>query len=255
MRDGTATGRASLSVVLPAYRERDVIAATLATLRTGLSTVASGDDLELIVVDDGSDDATAARAGAAGADRVIVFDRNRGKGAAVRAGMLAATGDAVVFTDADLQYPPDRIVAVLGRLDGVTGAVVAKRIRAGDAPLRRLGTRVVSRLAEMLVLRDTAVDRRHLGDTQCGLKAFRRDVAQEVFGRCRVDRFGFDVEVLLLLSLLDVPTAVVTVEAVAAPRRSTVRVMRDGVGILRDLLRIRARLRRGDYATAAGADD
>ena len=79
----------------------------------------------MIVVDDGSEDATAARAGAAGADRVIVFDRNRGKGAAVRAGMLAATGDAVVFTDADLQYPPDRIVAVLGRLDGVTGAVVA----------------------------------------------------------------------------------------------------------------------------------
>ena len=67
-------------------------------------------------------------------------------------------------------------------------------------------------------------------------------MAQEVFGRCRVDRFGFDVEVLLLLSLLDVPTAVVTVEAVAAPRRSTVRVMRDGVGILRDLLGIRARV-------------
>ena len=255
MRDGTAIGRAGVSVVLPAYRERDVIAATLATLRAGLSTVASGDDLELIVVDDGSDDATAARAGAAGADRVIVFDENRGKGAAVRAGMLAATGDAVVFTDADLQYPPDRIVAVLGRLDGVTGAVVARRIRGGDALLRRLGTRAVSRLAEMLVLRGTAVDRRHLGDTQCGLKAFRRDVAQEVFGRCRVDRFGFDVEVLLLLSLLEVPTAVVTVEAVAAPRGSTVRVMRDGVGILRDLLGIRARLRRGDYATAAGADD
>ena len=255
MRDGTAPRRVNLSVVLPAYREQDVIAATLAALRAGLSGVASGDDLELIVVDDGSDDATAARAGAAGADRVIVLDANRGKGAAVRAGMLAAAGEAVVFTDADLQYPPDRIVAVLGRLRGEVGAVVAKRGRTGGALLRRLGTRVVSRLAELLVLRDIAVDRRHLGDTQCGLKAFRRDVAQEVFGRCKVDRFGFDVEVLLLLSLLEVPTAVVTVEATSTPRRSSVRVIRDGTGILRDLLGIRARLRRGGYDVAAGSDD
>ncbi len=244
-----------LSVVLPAYREQDVIATTLGVLRDGLSVVASGDDLELIVVDDGSDDATAARAGAAGADRVIVLDENCGKGAAVRAGVLAATGDAVVFTDADLQYPPDRIVAVLDRLGGEVGAVLAERGRTADGLLRRLGTRVVSRLAVLLALRGTAFDQHRLGDTQCGLKAFRREVAHEVFGRCRVDRFGFDVEVLLLLSLLGVPTAVQTVEATATPRRSTVRVIRDGLGVLRDLLGIRRRYRRGDYDVRAGTDD
>ncbi len=251
MRDGPEPRRVSLSVVLPAYREQDVIAATLAALRDGLSAVAPGDDLELIVVDDGSGDATVARARAAGADRVIVLDENRGKGAAVRAGVLAATGQAVVFTDADLQYPPDRIVAVLGRLGGEVGAVLAMRGRTGDALLRRLGTRVVSRLASLLVLRGVAASEQRLGDTQCGLKAFRHDVAQQVFGRCRVDRFGFDVEVLLLLSLLGVPTAVETVEAAAGTRRSSVRVIRDGVGILRDLLGIRRRFRRGDYASVA----
>ena len=172
----------------------------------------------------------------------------------MRAGVLAARGDAVVFTDADLQYPPDRIVAVLGRLTGDVGAVVAERARAGDGPVRRLGTRVVSRLATLVVLRGAVAGRPRAIDTQCGLKAFRRDVAREVFGRCRVDRFGFDVEVLLVLSLLGVPTAVETVEAVAAPRRSTVRVIRDGVGIVRDLLGIRRRLRRGDYGAPAGAD-
>ncbi|MCE2524746.1 MAG: glycosyltransferase family 2 protein [Acidimicrobiia bacterium] len=254
MSDRKEPRRPRLSVVLPAYREQDVIGATLATLRDGLSSVASGEDLELIVVDDGSGDATAARASAAGADRVIVFDANRGKGAAVRAGALAATGDAVVFTDADLQYPPDRIVAVLDHLGDAAGAVRAERSRTGDALLRRLGTRVVSRLAALLVLRGGAFDQQRLRDTQCGLKAFRRDVAHAVFGRCRVDRFGFDVEVLLLLSLLGIPTAVETVEAAAGTRRSTVRVVRDGVGILRDLLGIRRRYRRGDYSSVA-ADD
>lgn len=242
-----------LSVVLPAFREAGVIGSTLAVLREGLAGVAAGDALEIIVVDDGSDDATVEVASAA-ADRVIALDRNHGKGAAVRAGMLAAVGDAVVFTDADLQYPPDRIAAVLARLDGEVGAVLARRGRSEQTPLRRLGTLAVSRLARALVLGGTAAC--DLGvDTQCGLKAFRRDVAREVFHRCRVDRFGFDVEVLLLLSLLGVPVAVETVESVPAPRRSRVRVLRDGAEILWDLLCIRRRLRNGEYDLPTGDHD
>ena len=243
-----------LSVVLPAFGEAGVIGDTVAALRAGLSAVVPGDALELIVVDDGSGDATVECARAAGADRVVALGRNRGKGAAVRAGMLVASGEVVVFTDADLQYPPDRIVAVLDRLGGEVGAVLAERGRVADGLLRRLGTLVVSRLAAFLVLRGEAFDQHRLGDTQCGLKAFRRDVAREVFGRCRVDRFGFDVEVLLLLSLLGIPTAVETVEATSGTRRSTVRVVRDGVGILRDLVRIRRRYRRGDYCSVAPDD-
>lgn len=249
-----APGGVRLSVVVPAFREAAVIAETLAALRAGLAGVAPAGALELIVVDDGSDDATAEGARAGGADRVIALGRNFGKGAAVRAGMLAAIGDAVVFTDADLQYPPDRIVALLSRLDGEVGAVVARRGRSGETPLRRLGTYTVSRLARTLVLRGAAAGGDLGTDTQCGLKAFRRDVAREVFGRCRVDRFGFDVEVLLLLSLLGVPLAVQTVEAIPAPRRSSVRVLRDGAAIVRDLLRIRRWLRRGAYDLAAGSD-
>lgn len=251
---GGTQGGVRLSVVLPAFREAGVIGDTLAALRDGLSGVAPGDVLELIVVDDGSDDATVERARAAGADQVIELGGNRGKGAAVRTGMLAAAGEVVVFTDADLQYPPDRIVAVLARLEGDTGAVIARRERSGEAPLRRLGTYTVSHLARILVL-NRAGAAKHVGaDTQCGLKAFRRPVAQEVFGRCRVDRFGFDVEVLLLLALLGVPVAVESVAATAAPRRSSVRVLRDGAAILRDLLRIRRWLRRGSYGSASGSD-
>lgn len=247
-----------LSVVLPAFREAGVIGNTLTTLRAGLSAVAEGNALELIVVDDGSDDETGEAARAAGADRVVSLDRNRGKGAAVRAGMLAAAGAAVVFTDADLQYPPDRVLAVLARLNGEVGAVVARRERSGETPLRRLGTTIVSRLARTLVL-GAAASGSDLGadpgaDTQCGLKAFRRDVARDVFGRCRVDRFGFDVEVLLLLLLLGVPVAVEPVQPRPASRRSSVRVLRDGTAILRDLLRIRRWLRRGFYDLRAAED-
>lgn len=254
MSDDPAPGRVSLSVIVPAYREQEIITSTLTALREGLADVATGDALELIVVDDGSDDATAARAAAAGADRVISFEHNRGKGAAVRAGVLAATGDVVAFTDADLQYPPDRLLAVLRRLDDRAGAALGDRGLSGAGPLRRTGTRAVSRLARLLVFRDVDSAREGLTDTQCGLKAFRRDVARDVFGRCRVDRFGFDVEVVLLLSLLGITTAVETVEAAAGTRRSTVRVVRDGVGIVRDLLGIRRRLRRGDYDAAGGSD-
>ena len=251
--DGPTALSVRLSVVLPAFGEATVIGDTLAALRTGLSGVAPGDALELIVVDDGSDDATVEAARAAGADQVIALGRNRGKGAAVRAGMLAAVGDVVVFTDADLQYPPDRIVSVLACLDGETGAVVARRGRSGEIPLRRFGTFAVSRLARALVLNGVATGEDLGADTQCGLKAFRRDVARDIFSRCRVDRFGFDVEVLLLLALREVSVAVVAVEATSASRRSTVRVLRDGAAILRDLLRIRRWLRRGVYDVAADA--
>jgi dolichyl-phosphate beta-glucosyltransferase len=254
MTGSASPGGVSLSVIVPAYREQDVIASTLAALRTGLEGVASGDALELIVVDDGSDDATSVRAWPAGADRVITFERNRGKGAAVRAGVLAASGAVIAFIDADLQYPPDRLVAILGRLDERTGAVVGNRGLSGERLARRMGTRVVSQLARRLVLADAGLARDCLEDTQCGLKAFRRDVARDVFSRCRVDRFGFDVEILLLLSLLKVATAVEPVEAIATPRRSSVRMLRDGAGIVRDLLRIRSWHRRGGYAVGMSPD-
>ena len=237
----------ALSVVIPAYKEATVLGRTLAELRSGLASAAPGDALELIVVDDGSDDATAARAQEAGADRVIVLGSNRGKGAAVRAGVLAAAGEVVAFTDADLQYPPDRLLAVLGRLEGSTGAALGGRGHSGERLARRLGTRAMSLAARLVVFRGVVVDRRLLADTQCGLKVFRRDVAREVFGRCHINRFGFDVEVLLLLSLLGVPTAVEGVEATSTQRRSRVHLLRDGAAILRDLLRIRRRLRRGAY--------
>ncbi|MEZ5349561.1 MAG: glycosyltransferase [Microthrixaceae bacterium] len=226
-----------LSVVIPAYREADWIATTVERVRAELAGVAESGGLEVIVVDDGSPDGTAERAEEAGADVVLRQEVNRGKGAAVRAGMLVASGRTVAFTDADLSYAPAQIERLLQEVESGWDVVVGSRrhtntltvVRAGR--LREFGGRVINLFTGVVLLG------RYL-DTQCGLKAFRSDVARLLFGHAVIDGFAFDVEVLHLveryrLTLTEVPVEVENSE------RSTVNVARDAVRLLVDLLRIR----------------
>ncbi|TML17883.1 MAG: glycosyltransferase family 2 protein, partial [Actinobacteria bacterium] len=113
-----AEGAARLSVVVPAYREQGRIGPTIGRLRHDLAAIHDDGGVEIVVVDDGSGDETAAQARAAGADLVLVQPKNRGKGAAVRAGVLATTGRTVVFTDADLAYAPVQIISLLSKIEG-----------------------------------------------------------------------------------------------------------------------------------------
>ena len=216
-----------LSVVVPAYREADRIGATVRRLRDELAEVAGDGGLEIVVVDDGSDDATADAALAAGADQVVVQPRNRGKGAAVRAGVLAARGRTVAFTDADLAYAPDQVLRVLAAVEDGLGRRRRRPAppRHADARARRRGcgrwgSRAINWLGYAVLLGSYR-------DTQCGLKAFRSDVARFVFARTRVDGFAFDVEVLHLveryqLSLVEVPGRggqLVALDRARRPRR------------------------------------
>ena len=155
--------------------------------------------LEVVVVDDGSTDGTADAALDAGADQVVVLPENRGKGAAIRAGVAAARGRTIAFTDADLAYSPDQLLRVhrrgrgrVGRGRRATGATPTPTRVQGAGALRDLGSRAVNLLAMGVLLS-------HPHDTQCGLKAFRSDVAKTVFALGRVDRFAFDIEVLHLV--------------------------------------------------------
>jgi dolichyl-phosphate beta-glucosyltransferase len=236
-------GGARLSVIVPAFREPQ-IGDTVKRIRTDLAVVDAAGGLEIIVVDDGSGDDTATRALAAGAD-VISLPENRGKGAAVRTSMLAASGRVLCFTDADLAYSPDQIVALLHHVED--GWDVAIGNRDHDAARAAVDTTLLRRLGHrgIALLTRTVLVGRH-ADTQCGIKAFRRDVAHHLFGMTRVDRFAFDIELIHLVercgySLVDVP---VTVEN---HDRSTVRVARDTVRLLRDLARIRHASRTGRY--------
>lgn len=240
-----APGRARLSVVVPAYREADRIGATVARIRSELAAVAPGAELEVVVVDDGSGDGTAAAAEEAGADQVVVLPANRGKGAAVRAGVLAAGGRTIAFTDADLSYPPGQIADLLAEVEAGWDVVVGSRVHTETATLVR--ARAVRELGGRLInLTTHAVLLGHHRDTQCGLKAFRSDVARSLFSRTRVDGFAFDVELFHLaerdrLSLREVPVQVANAE------RSSVRVVRDGLRIVRDLARIIQSGRAGHY--------
>jgi len=245
-----APGELRASIVIPALDEGPSIARTIAAVRSALAGLDG--EVEVIVVDDGSTDDTADAALGAGADQVVVHATNRGKGAAVRSGVQAARGRTVAFTDADLSYSPDQLVTVIAAVeDGWDVAVGSRRHRAatterGAGAVRGLGSRLIN-LVTMAVL----LSRPH--DTQCGLKAFRSDVAATVFGLGRVDGFAFDIEVLHLverheLSLVEVPVRL------KSSGRSTVHALRDGLRLLRDVWRIRRWSAAGVYELPPGRE-
>jgi putative flippase GtrA len=225
-------GARRFTVVLPAFEEAARIAGSVAAVRRALDDL----DLEIIVVDDGSTDETAQRAETAGA-RVVRLEANRGKGAAVRAGMLAASGRTVAFTDADLAYPPEQLRHLLAAVEeGWDVAVGSRWHRDSEAIARPSLVRQLSSRAFNLLT--AAVLLGQYRDTQCGCKAFRADVARMLFAHTRLDGFAFDVEVLHLveryrLSLTEVPVQV------ADGGSSTVRVGSAAAGMVRDLFRIR----------------
>ncbi len=235
-----------LSVVVPAFREEARIATSVARLGEALAEVDAAGGVEIVVVDDGSDDTTSAEAAGAGA-RVLTLEANRGKGAAVRAGMLAARGRTIAFIDADLAYPPEQVLTLLAEVESGWDVVVGSRRhdRSVDVARARLLRSISGRFFNLVT---AVVLLGHYRDTQCGCKAFRSDVARLVFSHTRVDGFAFDVEVFHLveryrLSLTEVPVTLVLSEG------STVRVGADALAMVRDLFRVRRWSGRGVYDT------
>ncbi|MEO0493105.1 MAG: glycosyltransferase [Actinomycetota bacterium] len=236
-------GEVRVSVVVPAYREQARIADTVARIRAELDMFV--DDLEIVVVDDGSPDDTAEVARSAGADQVVVQSQNRGKGAAVRAGVLAARGRTVAFTDADLAYAPHQLVSFVEAIESGYDVAIGNRHHAdtdtlvGTSAVRSFGSRVVNMATNLMLLGNYR-------DTQCGCKAFRADVGRIVMSAGTVDGFAFDIEVLHLverygLSMVELPVEVVNSDT------STVSAVRDGVRVVRDILRIRRLSQRAHY--------
>lgn len=232
----------TLSVVIPAYNEATRLPAMLDEADAHLS--ARGNGLEIIVVDDGSTDATAEVAAAWSGQtplRVLRAAVNRGKGHAVRMGMLAARGDLVLFADADGATPMrelDRLETALRSGAGV--AIGSRALHSGtvvrDTRLhRRAMGRVFHGLVELLVGSSVR-------DTQCGFKLFTRPVAQRVFAPATSDGFSFDVEILSRVEALGVPVAEIAVDWSDVPS-SRVRLASDSASMLIDLVRIRRRLR------------
>jgi len=183
-----------LSIVIPAFNEQDRLGPTLQQVRDWCA--AELDSYEIIVVDDGSSDRTVSVARDAGDDiKIIELPRNRGKGAAVRTGMLAATGDRVLFSDADLATPIGEVTKLAARLDDGYDIAIASRglpdadIVVRQHPMRETMGRTFNLLVRLVVLGG-------IKDTQCGFKLFTREAARDLFGKATVDGFAFDVEIL-----------------------------------------------------------
>ncbi len=235
-----------ISLIIPAFEEADRIAGTLSTVDSELrSSLQKSDDIEVIVVDDGSNDATSEIARQAGADVVIRLEENKGKGAAIRAGVQEANGSVVAFTDADLAYNPRQVVKLVTLVESGYDMVVGSRqhietknlVRAGR--FREVGGRLINIATSGILLG-------HYRDTQCGLKAFKSQVAKSLFDAGTLDGFSFDVELFHLAERWDLSLKEIPVE-VENSQRSSVSAFRDGVFLLLDLIRIRQRARRGVY--------
>ena len=236
-----------LSVVIPAYNEERRLPESLAKIRAFLET--RGQSFEIVVADDGSRDATAAVAEAKGgaATRVLRGETNRGKGHAVRTGMLAARGERRLMTDADLSTPIEEIVHLEGRLasgsDVAIGsrAVRGARIEVRQGRFRETAGRAFNVLVRLLLLPG-------IRDTQCGFKLFTARAAQAVFEPVRLDGFSFDVEALYVARRAGLRVAEVPVvwRNDAATRVGGL----SGARAFLDLVRIRWNGARGRYGPA-----
>jgi glycosyltransferase involved in cell wall biosynthesis len=241
-----------LSIIIPSYNEELRLPATLEQIAAFLPTL--GAETEILVVDDGSKDRTAEVAESFRKIlpnlRVISNGVNRGKGFSVRHGMLEAQGQSVLFTDADLSAPIEEAPKLLDALQTYDVAIGS---RALD---RSLITVHESRFREFAgIIFNTIVRiilRLPFVDTQCGFKAFRRERCQILFEQQRIERFGFDPELLYLARHHGLRTIEIPVRWGHSPA-TKVNMFRDSIHMFLDVFTIRWNAIRGRYPKRAAA--
>jgi len=236
-----------LSVVIPAYNEELRVLPTLERLHAHLST--QDMSYEIVVVDDGSRDKTCevVEIAAASIPNIILVRQrpNRGKGAAVRRGMLAARGRIRVMWDADCSMPPEELPRLLAPiLDRRAEIAIGSRYAEGARTVKQPRYRVLwSRLCNRFIQR-WLVPR--VLDTQCGFKAFTSDAALNLFGSATIDGWAFDLEILALARRRGFAIDEVGVEW-KDDGRSRVNPFTDFWKVIREAVTIRRNLARGVY--------
>lgn len=245
-----------LSIVIPAYNEARRLPATLASITEYLELA----DLsaEVIVVDDGSsddtDDAAKSVPGKGMPPKLIGFEGNRGKGAAVKEGMLAATGDYVLFMDADNSTHITEVekllkVAVTDKVPVVIGSRYQdpESIKIKQPWFRVWISRMGNRLIRHTVLPGVL-------DTQCGFKLFSKAAAQKIAPRLTMSGFSFDMELLVIAKELGLKIREVPVNWYDTPGKTRVRPIKSSLRTLRDLIKIRWNIHKGRYAVTAAKE-
>ncbi len=238
--------RVWLSVIIPTFNEESRIETAIRAIHAHLFGTGV---YETIVADDASSDRTAdivCDLGESGFPvRFLPAESHRGKGAAVRRGVMASQGDLVLMTDADLSTPIGELDRLLQQLKQGADVAIGSRGLSGSQLIvrqpayRELSGKLFNVLVRMLLLPK-------IRDTQCGFKLTRGPAARALFERCTIDGFAYDVELLALAAKAGYKVVEVPV-VWAHSRDSKVRFGRDGFGMLVELFRIVYRLRAGRY--------
>jgi dolichyl-phosphate beta-glucosyltransferase len=237
-----------LSIIIPAYNEESRLPETLCRIAAYIRS--SNRDTEVLVVDDGSTDATVAAAEslryALPAMRIISNGVNRGKGFSVRHGMLEAYGRLALFTDADLSAPIDEADKLLAAVDNSYDVAIGSRaidrslISARQSRFREFAGIVFNSVVRLCL-------RLPFVDTQCGFKAFKREPCKIIFEQQRIERFGFDPELLYLARHHGLHAKEIPVRWAHSPG-TKVSMLRDSLQMFADVFIIRWNALVGRYA-------
>lgn len=235
-----------ISVVIPVYNEEKNILSCLDKLAEYMSS--NFEDYEIIIVNDGSTDSTEqlflTNAGNYSNLRMISYTKNKGKGGAVRTGMLGATGDSIVCTDCDLAYGVDVIGKMAERLDDhdlvIGSRNLTKEGHKGYNFLRKAASKVYIKLLNFAAGFDHT-------DSQCGIKAYRGEAAKRIFSNCKTNGFAFDLEALMIaekagFSIGEYPVSIIN----HSNENSKVRIFRDTKKMLSDLKKIKKHVKELD---------
>lgn len=239
------------SIVVPAYNESQRILGSLGRIFDFLA--AQRWDAEVIVVNDGSRDDTAALVAARtnGEPRLRLLENpgNCGKGYSVRHGMLAARGDLLIFTDADLSAPINEVLKLTAAIGQGSDVAVGSRWMRPELMTERqsLSRQVLGRAFNLFIRAALGLN---FADTQCGLKAFTRAAALEIFTRQRIERWGFDAELLFIATRRCLRVAEVPVEW-AHDERTRINPLSDGMQMVKEALLVRWYWLRGLYRNPA----
>lgn len=230
-----------LSLIVPMYNEASIICDTARTLTDYLQT--AFDDYELLFVDDGSTDGSAMLVKKMRLPKVQVlgYTDNRGKGCAVRTGMLAAAGDIAMFIDADLAYGTEVIRQAVTTLEqSGKDVLIGSRVLhpegyEGYTLLRKFASKIYIKVLNIY-------GGLKLSDSQCGCKAYRGKAIRDIFSRCETDGFAFDFETILWAqklgySFVELPVKIIN------HRDSKIHVVRDTFRMLKELTAIKRRVR------------
>jgi dolichyl-phosphate beta-glucosyltransferase len=236
-----------LSIVIPSYNEELRLPATLERIAEYLPTL--GLRTEVLVVDDGSRDRTAAVAESfrqkLSGLRVLANETNRGKGYSVRHGMLEACGDMVLFTDADLSAPIEESDKLIGALKNGYDVAIGSRamdrslISTHESLFREFAGIVFNKIVRVIL-------RLPFVDTQCGFKAFKRERCTIIFEQQRIAGFGFDPELLYLARHHGLRSIEIPVRWGHSPA-TKVSMMRDSLKMFVDIFAIRWNAIKGRY--------